>query len=98
MHELIAAPYLDHHLLVRPGNPKAARLPASRYDELHTALGASAVPFPPDRVLGGGEICLSAAPHHPPDALRDLDGQTERRESQLQPAVVSLRELRRRHD
>ncbi|MEV0849270.1 radical SAM protein [Streptomyces sp. NPDC049954] len=44
MHELIAAPYLDHHLLVRPGNPKAARLPAHRYDELHTASGTSAVP------------------------------------------------------
>lgn len=44
MHELIAAPYLDHHLLVRPGSPKAARLPAHRYEELHTAPGTSAAP------------------------------------------------------
>lgn len=44
MHELIAAPHLDHLLLVRPGNPKSARLPASRYDELHSASGTSAVP------------------------------------------------------
>lgn len=26
MHELIAAPYLDHRILVRPGSPRAARL------------------------------------------------------------------------
>lgn len=44
MHELIAAPYLDHHLLVRPGSPKAARLPAHRYEELHTAPDTSAMP------------------------------------------------------
>ncbi|MFI5745250.1 radical SAM protein [Streptomyces sp. NPDC051644] len=44
MHELIAAPYLDHHLLVRPGSPKAARLPVHRYEELHTAPGTSTTP------------------------------------------------------
>ncbi|MFG2169998.1 hypothetical protein ACGFMO_01225 [Streptomyces niveus] len=44
MHELIAAPYLDRHLLVQPGSPKAARLPADRYEELHTAPGVSAAP------------------------------------------------------
>ncbi|MGW1096361.1 radical SAM protein [Streptomyces sp. NPDC002455] len=44
MHELIAAPYLDHHLLVRPGSAKAARLPVHRYEELRTAPGTATAP------------------------------------------------------
>ncbi|MGW7355036.1 radical SAM protein [Streptomyces sp. NPDC054784] len=44
MHELIAAPYLGHHLLVRPGSPRAARLPVHRYEQLRTAPDASAAP------------------------------------------------------
>jgi uncharacterized Fe-S cluster-containing radical SAM superfamily protein len=34
VHELIAAPFLEHHLLVRPGSGKAVRLPFDRYREL----------------------------------------------------------------
>jgi len=34
MHELIAAPFLEHHLLVRPGSGKAVRLPFDRYRAL----------------------------------------------------------------
>ncbi|WP_458087465.1 radical SAM protein [Streptomyces malaysiensis] len=42
MHKLIAAPFLDHHLLVRPGSTKAARLPATAYRELETAVASGA--------------------------------------------------------
>ncbi|MFJ6695579.1 radical SAM protein [Streptomyces sp. NPDC091272] len=42
MHQLIAAPYADHHLLVRPGSPRAARLPLRRYEELRTPASSVA--------------------------------------------------------
>ncbi|MGP9021180.1 radical SAM protein [Streptomyces sp. BR1] len=42
MHELIAAPYLDSFLLVRPGSPKAAKLPFAEYSWLLRAADADA--------------------------------------------------------
>lgn len=58
----------------------------------------SSSPFPPDGVLSGGFRPSAPPPHHPPDAPCDLNGQPERGEPQLQPAVVCLYELHRRHD
>lgn len=43
MHELIAAPFLVHRLLMSPGSADAARLPVTAYRELETAAGSIAV-------------------------------------------------------
>ncbi|WP_190822543.1 radical SAM protein [Saccharopolyspora pogona] len=37
MHELIAAPFLDHYLLMRPGRQEGMKIPFRRYHELRTA-------------------------------------------------------------
>ncbi|WP_167543191.1 hypothetical protein [Streptomyces violaceusniger] len=42
MHELIAAPFLGHRLLVCPGSADATRLPVTAYRELETAAGSAA--------------------------------------------------------
>ncbi|MBB5157645.1 hypothetical protein [Saccharopolyspora phatthalungensis] len=34
MHELIASPFLDHHLLLRPGRQQGLKIPTSKYREL----------------------------------------------------------------
>lgn len=44
MHDLIVAPFLDHHLLMRPGHTAGAKLPRRRYDELAVAPGETPVP------------------------------------------------------
>ncbi|WP_327722278.1 radical SAM protein [Streptomyces sp. NBC_00490] len=43
MHELIATPFGNRHLILRPGSPKALQLPAARFEELR-APGAVLVP------------------------------------------------------
>ncbi|MCX4458741.1 hypothetical protein OOK58_43310 [Streptomyces sp. NBC_01728] len=35
MHSLIASPFLEQHVLVRPGRRGGALLPEDRYEELH---------------------------------------------------------------
>ncbi|MGN9819705.1 radical SAM protein [Streptomyces sp. SD11] len=37
MHELVAAPYRDLHLVLRPGSPKAVQLPADKFADLAAA-------------------------------------------------------------
>ncbi|MEU6676850.1 radical SAM protein [Streptomyces sp. NPDC046925] len=37
MHQLIAAPFLDGHLLLRPGARSGARIPATHYEQLRAA-------------------------------------------------------------
>ncbi|MEU9190299.1 hypothetical protein AB0D14_38415 [Streptomyces sp. NPDC048484] len=37
MHELVATPYRDRHLVLRPGSPKAVQLSAARFAELQAA-------------------------------------------------------------
>ncbi|GGN45014.1 hypothetical protein GCM10012285_28240 [Streptomyces kronopolitis] len=34
MHDLIASPFLEQHLLLRPGSPSGLLLPQAQYEEL----------------------------------------------------------------
>lgn len=42
-HELIASPFKDTHLVLRPGSPKAIKLPSVKFAELQTAVDADDV-------------------------------------------------------
>jgi len=44
MHDLIVAPFLDNHLLMRPGHTAGAKIPRRRYDELAQAPDNAPVP------------------------------------------------------
>ncbi|MHA6758751.1 radical SAM protein [Streptacidiphilus sp. PAMC 29251] len=44
MHELIASPFLDGHLILRPGRAQGLRVGSGRYQQLLTASSESAVP------------------------------------------------------
>ena len=44
MHELIASPFLDSHLVVRPGDPRGLKIAAQRYEELRQATAGHVVP------------------------------------------------------
>ncbi|MCJ1677583.1 radical SAM protein [Streptomyces sp. APSN-46.1] len=41
MHDLIAAPYEDEHLLLRPDSPRAVKIPYAKYAELQRAMAAA---------------------------------------------------------
>ena len=44
MHVLIASPFLDSHLVVRPGDPRGLKIAAQRYEELRQATAGRVVP------------------------------------------------------
>ena len=44
IHQLIASPYPEGHVVVRPGYDGAVRIGADRYAELHDAPADSLVP------------------------------------------------------
>ncbi|MFF7598136.1 hypothetical protein [Streptomyces mirabilis] len=44
MHSLIASPFLEQHMLVRPGSRGGALLPAPRYEELRALDPAEPAP------------------------------------------------------
>lgn len=44
MHSLIASPFLEKHLLLRPGRSSGVRIPESRYEELRTAVAEDGPP------------------------------------------------------
>ncbi|MFH8343778.1 radical SAM protein [Streptomyces sp. NPDC018045] len=46
MHELIASPFLEQHMLVRPGDSSGLLLPEANYEELRRVAGSDA-PAPP---------------------------------------------------
>lgn len=44
MHQLIASPFLEQHLLLRPGSPGGLLLPEAQYEELRSHNPAQAAP------------------------------------------------------
>ncbi|WP_405999871.1 hypothetical protein [Streptomyces sp. NBC_00829] len=38
LHELIASPFKATHVVLRPGNPKAIKIPGTKFAELKTAV------------------------------------------------------------
>ena len=44
MHELVVSPFLDRHLVLRPGRRNAVKIPAARYAQLQAASPAGACP------------------------------------------------------
>jgi uncharacterized Fe-S cluster-containing radical SAM superfamily protein len=63
MHELIVSPFLDGHLVVRPGQRNAIRIPRGKYAELQRAGAAEACPgWLADVVRSTWDINVSGRP------------------------------------
>lgn len=63
MHDLIASPFLDRHLVVRPDSPKRLTIPPAHYRQLLDAdPGQTAPTWPADAARDAWGLDLSGRP------------------------------------